>query len=68
MNIIKIISYNKKIERFSEKIFEIIIKESNYEKIYEEMLKCLNQKISEENIIQSNFINQYFNINDTYKN
>ena len=61
LNIIKIISYNKKIERFSEKTFEIIIKESNYEKIYEEMLKCLNQKISEENIIQSNFINQYFN-------
>ena len=30
LNIIKIISYNKKIERFSEKTFEIIIKESNY--------------------------------------
>ena len=61
INITKILSNNKKVELFSDKIVDIIIKQSKYDKIYEEMLKDLNQKISDGNNFQTNFINSYFN-------
>ena len=60
-NITKILSNHKKLEIFSDKIVDIIIKQSKYDKIYEEMLKDLNQKISDGNNFQTNFINSYFN-------
>ena len=61
INITKILSNHKKLEIFSDKIVDIIIKQSKYDKIYEEMLKDLNQKISDGNNFQANFINSYFN-------
>ena len=61
INITKILSNHKKLELFSDKIVDIIIKQSKYDKIYEEMLKDLNQKISDGNNFQTNFINSYFN-------
>ena len=61
INITKILSNHKKLEIFSDKIVDIIIKQSKYDKIYEEMLKDLNQKISDGNNFQTNFINSYFN-------
>jgi len=61
INITKILSNHKKLEIFSDKILDIIIKQSKYDKIYEEMLKDLNQKISDGNNFQTNFINLYFN-------
>ena len=69
MNIAKIISNQKKLEIFSDKIVEIIIKQSNYDKFYEEMIKELNIKILEENNFQTNFINTYFDsINNELNN
>ena len=69
MNIAKIISYQKKLEIFTDKIVEIIIKKSNYNKFYEEMKQELINKISEENNFQTNFINTYFDsINNELNN
>ena len=61
INIIKVIASSKEIDSFIEKIFNIIIEESNYNKIYEDYLNSLNKVISEDNNIQGDFINIYIN-------
>ena len=61
INILKLISNHKNIDIFSEKIVEKIINQSNYNKIYEELVKDLKQKITDGNKFQTNFISSYFN-------
>ena len=61
IGIIKLLLSNKKIEEFTEKIYEILMKESKYDNIYEEMSKKLKEKINEGSKVQNDFINFYFN-------
>ena len=61
INIIKVIVSIKEIDSFIEKIFNIAIEESNYNKIYEDYLNSLNKVISEDNNIQGDFVNIYIN-------
>ena len=59
INIIKLVFNNKKIEEFNDKIYEIVIKESKYNIIYDEMKTKLNEIVSDGNKINSDFINLY---------
>ena len=60
-NIIKYLLNHKEIESFTEKMYNIIIKESKYDDIYEDISKKLSEKLSEGNVIKSDYINIYFN-------
>ena len=61
IGIMKILLNNKKIEEFTEKIYDILMKDSKYDDIYEEMSKQLKEKINEGSKVQNDFINFYFN-------
>ena len=61
IGIMKILLNNKKIEEFTEKIYAILMKDSKYDDIYEEMSKQLKEKINEGSKVQNDFINFYFN-------
>ena len=61
IGIIKLLLSNKKVEEFTEKIYEILMKDSKYENIYDEMSKKLKEKINEGSKAQNDFINIYFN-------
>ena len=61
IGIMKILLNNKKIEEFTEKIYGILMKDSKYDDIYEEMSKQLKEKINEGSKVQNDFINFYFN-------
>ena len=59
IKIIKIISNQKKIDLFYEKIFELIIKKGKYINIYKEASNKISE-INDNNNIQSNLITDYF--------
>ena len=59
IKIIKIVSNQKKIDSFYEKIFEIINKKGKYYNIYKDSFNKLFQ-INDNNYIQSNLITDYF--------
>ena len=61
IGIIKLLLSNKKVEEFTEKIYEILMKDSKYENIYDEMSKKLKEKLNEGSKAQNDFINIYFN-------
>ena len=61
IGIIKLLLSNKKVEEFTEKIYEILMKFSKYENIYDEMSKKLKEKLNEGSKAQNDFINIYFN-------
>ena len=61
IGIIKLLLSNKKVEEFTEKIYEILMKDSKYENIYDEMSKKLKEKLNEGSNAQNDFINIYFN-------
>ena len=62
IKIIKIISNQKKVDSFSEKIFELIIKKGKYNDIFEDSLSKLNKINENDNNISSDFISNYFDL------
>ena len=62
IKIIKIISNQKKVDSFSEKIFELIIKKGKYNDIFEDSLNKLNKINENDNNISSDFISNYFDL------